>query len=488
MEAHAQDRPEGLTSAQARARLAADGFNELPSPDRRDLLRILWEVVRQPMFALLLVGGIVYLLLGDRTEAVLLLLFATLSVGITIVQESRSERVLETLRNLASPRALVIRDGARTIIPGREVVRDDLVVVTEGDRVAADAALLASHDLLLDESLLTGESVPVRKLSMTSVPMSAAPSPGGEDTPYIFAGTLVVRGTGQARVTATGLRSEMGKIGRALQSIEMEQPHLQKQMQWLVRDFALFGAVAGGLVVLLFGLLRGSWLEAMLGGIAIGMSLLPEEFPLVTAVFMAMGAWRISRAKVLTRRASAIETLGSTTVLCTDKTGTLTENRMSVVAVLDDDVSWNVADKAQPSPNAETILEAGLLACQRDASDPMDIAIHKRAAASHGERTLERAYGLRSDLFVVANAYSQDGGYSAYAKGALEAVVEICHLSPERLAALRAQADTLAADGVRVLAVAKTKTFEAPDEWPETPRGFRLRICGTTRLRRPPAP
>ena len=478
LQSRARDRPQGLTSAQASARLAAEGFNELPSPDRRDLLRILWEVMRQPMFALLLVGGIVYLLLGDRTEAVLLLLFATFSVGITIVQESRSERVLETLRNLASPRALVIRDGIRTLIPGREVVRDDIVIVTEGDRVAADAAVLASHDLMLDESLLTGESVPVRKLAKTQMPSRTLGLPGGEDSPFIFAGTLVVRGTGQARITATGLRSEMGKIGRAVQSIEMEQPHLQKQMQWLVRDFAVFGAVAGGLVVLLFGLLRGSWLQAMLGGIAIGMSLLPEEFPLVTAVFMAMGAWRISRAKVLTRRASAIETLGSTTVLCTDKTGTLTENRMSVVAVLDDDVSWNVADKAQPSPNAETILEAALLACPRDASDPMDIAIHKRAAASHGERTPERVYGLRSDLFVVANVYSLDGGHTAYAKGALEAVAEICHLRPERLAALRAQADVLAADGVRVLAVAKTKPFEAPDEWPQSPRGFAFDYVG----------
>lgn len=462
---------QGLTSAEAAARLKAEGHNELPATDRRGFLRILFEVVRQPMFALLLVGGVVYLLLGDRTEAVLLLLFATLSVSITIVQESRSEHVLETLRNLASPRALVIRDGVRTLVAGRDVVRDDVVIVSEGDRVAADAALLASHDLLLDESLLTGESMPVRKTSASSGHPSASPAPGGDDSPFIYAGTLVVRGTGQAHVTATGLRSEMGKIGRALQSIEMEQPHLQKQMQWLVRDFALFGAVAGGLIVLLFGLLRGSWLEAMLGGIAIGMSLLPEEFPLVTAVFMAMGAWRISRAGVLTRRAAAIETLGSTTVLCTDKTGTLTENRMSVVSVLDDAVCWK-AGEGPPSPDVEAILEAAVLASPRDASDPMDIAIHKRAAAAHGSRTPERAFGLRPDLFVVANVYACDDGYVAHAKGALEAVAEICRLSPERVAALRAQADELAVAGIRILAVARTEKFEAPEAWPQSPRGF----------------
>ncbi|MGZ6009124.1 MAG: cation-translocating P-type ATPase [Rhizomicrobium sp.] len=467
----------GLSSAEAAARLKADGYNELPAPDHRGLLRILFEVVRQPMFALLLVGGVVYLLLGDRIEAILLMLFATLSVSITIVQESRSERVLETLRNLASPRALVLRDGVRCHIAGRDVVRDDVVMISEGDRVAADATLLSSHDLLLDESLLTGESVPVRKLTAPGSAVRAI-SPGGEDSPYIFAGTLVVRGTGQARVHATGLRSEMGKIGRALQSIEMEQPHLQIQMRWLVRDFAIFGAMAGGLIVLLFGFLRGSWLEAMLGGIAIGMSLMPEEFPLVTAVFMAMGAWRISQAKVLTRRAAAIETLGATTVLCTDKTGTLTENRMTVVSVLDDAAPWNRADGKPPSAEVETILEAASLACPREASDPMDVAIHAMVPSSHGTRKLERAYGLRPDLFAVANVYSGEDGAAAYAKGALEAVAELCRLAPDRIEVISAQADALAADGIRVLAVAKTGNFSLPQALPETPRGLTFEYVG----------
>ncbi len=467
---------QGITSAEAHARLKAEGYNELPVADRRGLLRILFEVLRQPMFALLLIGGVVYLLLGDHMEAILLLLFATLSVSITIVQQSRSEHVLETLRNLASPRALVIRDGSRSTIAGREVVRDDIIIISEGDRVAADAGLLSSHDLLLDESLLTGESVPVRKSPATAGPVTVSAVPGGEDMPLVFAGTLVVRGTGQARVYATGLRSEMGKIGRALQSIEMEQPHLQKQMQWLVRDFAIFGVVAGALIVLLFGLLRGPWLEAMLGGIAIGMSLLPEEFPLITAVFMAMGAWRISRAKVLTRRAAAIETLGSTTVLCTDKTGTLTENRMTVVSVFDDRVHWNFADGKSPSTEVETILEAALLACPREASDPMDRAIHAIAASTHGARELIRAYGLRPDLFAVANVYRANGGRTAYAKGALEALAELCHFAPDRFAVVSRQADALAADGIRVLAVAKA--LHVSRDLPETPRGLPFEYVG----------
>lgn len=378
----------GLSAAMAADRLKLDGYNELPTPDRRGFLRILSEVVRQPMFALLIGGGVVYLLLGDRIEALLLLLFASLSVTITIVQESRSENVLAALRNLASPRALVIRDGKRILIAGREVVRDDVIVISEGDRVAADATLVSSQDLLLDESLLTGESIPVRKLAQQSSTKAgdqpAVPKPGGDDLPYIFAGTLVVRGTGQALVHATGIRSEMGKIGRALETIETEQPRLQYQIRGLVRIFAIIGALAGGATVLLFGLLRGSWLEAMLGGIALGMSLLPEEFPLILAVFMAMGAWRISRARVLTRRASAIETLGATTVLCTDKTGTLTENRMTVVSIFSEDARWDQDGNIPVSGKIRETLEVALFACPREPTDPMDIAVHALAGAQIG--------------------------------------------------------------------------------------------------------
>ena len=480
----------GLSDAEASARLKTDGYNELPAPDRRGFLRILYEIARQPMFALLLAGGVVYLLLGDRIEALLLLLFASLSVTITIVQESRSEHVLEALRNLASPRAMVIRDGKRILVAGREVVCDDVIVISEGDRVAADATLLSSHDLLLDESLLTGESVPVRKLtghpSTAAVDRGAVPGPGGEDTSYVFAGTLVVRGSGQARIHATGLRSEMGKIGRALQTIETEQPHLQRQIRWLVRDFAIVGALAGGLAVILFGLLRGSWLEAVLGGIALGMSLLPEEFPLVMAVFMAMGAWRISRARVLTRRASAIETLGSTTVLCTDKTGTMTENCMTVVAVIGAEGRWDQQNvKSPPSDTIKDCLAAARLASAREPTDPMDIAVHALADTqihSRENRPLIHAYGLRPDLFAVANVVSGQGGGSgeAFAKGALEAIAELCRFSTDRLADLREQADSLARDGMRVLGVAKTGSIGIKElrNLPETARGLAFDYVG----------
>ncbi len=481
----------GLTAAEAARRLQAEGFNELPAAETRSVFRIVWEVVRQPMFALLIAGGVVYLLLGDRMEAILLLAFASLSVSITIVQESRSEKVLEALRNLASPRALVIRDGRRVQIAGREVVRGDVIVIGEGDRVAADATLLKGHDLMLDESLLTGESVAVRKLAPApDRPIDAAGAvAGGENSPFVFAGTLVVRGTAHVLVHAIGARSEMGKIGKDLRTIETEQPHLQRQMSWLIRDFAIVGAVAGGLTVLLFGLLRGSWLQAMLGGIALGMSLLPEEFPLVMTVFMAMGAWRISQARVLTRRAAAIETLGATTVLCTDKTGTLTENRMTVVSISSTGGRWDNDGDAPMSEDIKAVLSSAWLASAREPTDPMDAAVHTIASAQSASHEtgsppppLIRAYGLRPDMFAVANVVAGEAGGDGrvHAKGALEAIAELCALSPERVAGIRKQVDELAGCGIRVLGVARSLgTGVKKDEpLPDTIRGFAFEYMG----------
>ena len=322
---------QGLTQAEARSRLASEGFNELPRARRRSSVRIVFEVLREPMLALLIAGGVVYLLLGDLEEALVLLAFACLSVGITVVQEARTERVLEALRDLTSPRALVIRGGERQRIAGREVVRGDLIVLSEGDRVPADARLLVAEGLSADESLLTGEAVPVRKMAAASdAAAEGSPRPGGEDLPMVFSGSLIVRGSAIAEVTATGPASEIGKIGASLAMLETDTPHLQRQMRRLVIAFATMGAAVSVAVVVLYGLLRGGWLEGVLAGIAVGMSMLPEEFPMVLAVFMAMGAWRISKVRVLTRRASAIETLGAASVLCTDKTGTLTENRMTI--------------------------------------------------------------------------------------------------------------------------------------------------------------
>lgn len=477
---------QGLTASRAAALLRQFGPNELPARDRRNIWRIAFDVVRQPMFALLLGASAIYLILGEPVDAIALGLFATISVSISVVQETRSEHVLESLRELASPRALVIRDGSPQRIAGRDVVPDDILILAEGDRVPADAILIEGADILADESILTGESVPVRKRAS---PAETGWGPaGGEDRPTIFSGTLIARGAGIARVVATGLRSEMGKIGQALQSINLEQPRLWSQLNWLLRDFGLLAILVAGLAVLLFGLLRGSWLQAVLGGIAIGMSMLPEEIPMVLAVFMAMGAWRISRARVLTRRAAAIETLGSATVLCTDKTGTMTENRMRVEFIAAKGCIWRYGDAVSSSNAIEDILHAALGASAPIPTDPMDRAIHD--AAAQIERvlsgTLLQSYGLRPDLFATTNLWGGDGvSASAFAKGAPEAISELCDLNDLDRNKLLAEADVLAAQGMRLLAVAEAEVPLDEGKHPQSQRDIPFKLLGLIGLADP---
>ena len=481
----------GLSVVEAQARLAAEGPNELPQSDRRTPLRIALEVLREPMLALLLGGGAVYLFLGSLEEALVLLAFATLSIFITVVQETRTERVLEALRDLTSPRALVIRDGERRRIAGREVVRGDIIVLAEGDRVPADARLLQAQDLQADESLLTGESVPVRKIAAAKAENSR---PGGDDLPFVFSAALIVRGTGLAEVTATGPLSEIGKIGQSLKFVETEPPRLQAQTRRLVRIFALLGAIVSLAAVLLYGLLRGGWLDAVLAGIALGMSMLPEEFPVVLTVFMAMGAWRISRARVLTRRAAAIETLGSATVLCTDKTGTLTENRMRIAELRLKTGEPLVIDKAAPEklPKAFAELAAfGLLASAPEPFDPMDKAFHELAKsrlkdAKPKELVLTRIYGLRPNLLAITHVWqagSGKGKFTVAAKGAPEAIAGLCRLSARDRAAVTRNAEVMAAEGLRVLGVARA-TFTGKT-LPKTPQDFRFAFVGLVGLADP---
>ena len=459
----------GLSEADVQARLKAEGYNELPRPVRRTPLRIIAEVVQEPMLALLLGAGAIYLALGDLKEALILLAFASMSVTITAVQESRTERVLEALRDLTSPRALVIREGKPKRIAGREVVRGDAIVLSEGDRIPADAVLVQCQDLHTDESLLTGESVPVRKRVLGNGAPSEIPRPGGDDLPYVFAGSLVVRGTGFGEVVAIGARSQIGKIGQSLGALEMEEPRLRVQTRRMVWVFAVAGGAVSVLAVLLYGSLRGGWLDAVLAGIALGMSLLPEEFPVVLTVFMAMGAWRISRARVLTRRAAAIETLGSATVLCTDKTGTLTENRMSIVElrlVSGRAFRPGTAPGAKIPEDFHELVRVGVLASAREAFDPMERAFHDlgRERLAEGERVngpkwkLVRAYGLRPDLLAMSQVWQVPDAEPQFliaAKGAPEAIADLCHLDAADRAQLSQATDAMAAEGLRVLGVAR---------------------------------
>jgi Ca2+-transporting ATPase len=457
----------GLTSQEAHEILKSDGYNELPTEGKRSPFSIVKGVIGEPMFALLITAAIIYLMIGNLQDALVLSGFAMISVAITIIQEWRSEKVLEALRDLTSPRALVIRDGQPLKIAGREVVCRDVIVLTEGERIPADAKLITPDIILTDESLLTGESMPVTKNADTAN--------------MIYAGTLVVRGSARAIVTATGLKSEIGKIGQALHSVEMEQPRLRQQTKKIVMVFALISGGLCGLVVLLYGLLHHDWLQGALSGLALAMAMLPEEFPLVLTVFMVMGAWRISKVHVLTRKASAIETLGSATVLCTDKTGTLTQNKMSIAYLKADEQEWAGNSAENIHPEIMHLLKSGAMASKLDSYDSMDIAFFENSLLkSEGLSTLKPDFhfGLQPNLLMMAEGYQQDDkSYNVFAKGAPETIAKACRLNTEQTQKILGDVENLAKKGLRILAVAEAK-LAAGMAQPSSADQFEYRFLG----------
>lgn len=454
-------RESGLSGAEAARRLASEGPNVLPSAERRGVLGIALEVLREPMFLLLVAGSAIYLLLGDAREALILGASILVVVVITVAQERKSERALDALRDLSSPRALVMRDGKRTRIAGRDVVRGDRLFLAEGDRVPADARLLDVNDLRVDESLLTGESLAVEKTRDDSV----------------FSGTLVVKGQGAAEVTATGPRTEFGRIGQSLASLGFERTRLQRETARVVKVVAVFAVTLCVLLSVYYVATRGDWLGGILAGITLAMAMLPEEFPVVLTVFLALGAWRIARDRVLTRRMPAIETLGAATVLCVDKTGTLTENRMAVADVIGE--------------SRDAVLEAAALACEQEPFDPMERAIVSAAGARAGDLrrdwTLAKDYPFTPEFLAVCHGWQSPSGERRIAlKGAPETVLSLCGLdAPATQAALK-QVEVASERGLRLLAVAETP-WSAPG-WPEDPRAYRFAWLGFVALADPLRP
>jgi Ca2+-transporting ATPase len=482
----------GLTAQEAAARLDREGPNELAATRRRTLLADALAVAREPMSLLLLACGGIYVVLGELRESLMLLGFVVFIMGITLFQERKTERALDALRDLASPRALVIRDGRRVRIAGRDVVTGDLVVLAEGDRVPADVTILESGHLAVDESLLTGESASVRKAAWdTRMPIAR---PGGEDLPFAYAGTLVVEGSAIARVHATGRRAELGRIGLALQEEKSEETTLQRETRQLVMRLAWIGGALSVVVVIVYGLTRGNLLEGVLAGITLAMAILPNEFPVVVAIFLALGAWRLSKRRVLTRRVPAIESIGAATVLCVDKTGTLTRNEMAVRAL---SVAGEVFDVRRLSeevlPEAfHEAVEFSILASRKDPFDPMERAFKLFGEQYlggtehlHQDWALVEEYPLSRELLAVTQVWRPSGraDLAIAMKGAPEAVADLCHLSAADRETLAARVDELARDGLRVLAVARGGV---PDgELPGRAHDFDFQLVGLVGLADP---
>jgi P-type Ca2+ transporter type 2C len=466
----------GLTESDVLTRQKQSGFNELPAAQSRHLLAIAWDSFKDPIFLLLVGGGVIYWILGDIQEALILLGFVVFLMGISLYQEGKTEHALESLRDLSSPRALVVRAGQRKRIAGREVVQGDILILAEGDRVPADGIVLSCTNLSTDESLLTGESLPVRKIAaVESIEMAR---PGGDELPFVYSGTLVVQGQGIVRVQEIGTQTEMGKIGNALQKVQPEITPLQREMNRLVsRLFGIALSLCVAIVVI-YGFTTGDWLKGVLAGITLAMAILPNEFPVVVTIFLALGAWRISQHHVLARRSSAVETLGSATVLCVDKTGTLTLNQMAVQQLC----AYNHPENPHPydlglhgsEPLPESVhalVEFCILASHRDPFDPMEKAFKELGEYSlantehlHDDWQLLRAYPLSPELLAMSHVWQSADGkqYEIATKGAPEAIADLCHFTPQQQQILAAQVSEMAAQGLRVLGVARASLLEAP--------------------------
>ncbi len=476
----------GITSTEAQEKLKKDGYNELPSSKKRSVFRIALSVIKEPIFLLLVGSGSIYFFLGDITEGLVLLSFVFVVMGITIFQERKTENALDALKNLSSPRALVIRDGKQIRIPGREVVPDDILILAEGDRVPADALLLSSNNLMVDESLLTGESVPVRKAIGKLEEQTWRP--GGDDQPYIYSGTLVTQGQAFAIVKATGPRTEMGKIGTVLQNVERDETKLKVEVSKLVRNFAIFGLSLAALVIIVYGITRLDWIDGILAGITLAMALLPEEFPVVLTIFLALGAWRLSKKNVLTRQPHAIENLGSATVLCVDKTGTLTLNKMSVSKLCTDNKTYDIDSALKNPPDCcHELVEFSVLACKKDPFDPMEKAITNfvegefaKTEHVHGDWQLIQEYPLSQKLLAMSNVWRSPNGtdYIIAAKGAPEAIIDLCHLKAQEANEISENIQKMAKDGLRVLGVAKTHFITSGAELPKEQHDFAFKFIG----------
>jgi Ca2+-transporting ATPase len=445
-------------------------YNELPTAKSKNIGQIALEVVKEPMFVLLLVCSSIYLLLGDYTEGIMLSASILIIIFITFYQYQKTERAIESLRQLSSPKAMVIRNGQTVKIPGREIVIGDIVLVNEGDRIPADGILIHGTNLSVDESMLTGESIPVSKDTLAC-----------EGSSQVFSGTLVVQGSGKLEVNAIGIHTEFGKIGKSLQQIVQDPTRLQKEMKVLIRNLFIIGGFISVLVVIAFYLTRGDFIASLLSGLASAMAILPEEFPVVLTIFLAIGAWRLSQQNVLTRNPSAIETLGSATVLCSDKTGTITQNNMVLSTLIKEHFIIEKNEFEENIENIEELIFTAILASPPESIDPMEravYAVNKTLPSSPPPSfTLQKEYPLSKDLFAMTRILEDENGQLYVgSKGAPEAILELCHISEEEKIHLLSKVKMLAKRGQRILGVAKGKVENR--EFPVSQKDFSFEFMG----------
>ena len=476
----------GLSSDEALKKLQTHGYNELPSAKPKTKWQIVINIIKEPIFLLLISCGILYGILGDFREGLILVSSIMVIIYITYYQYQKTEKALVALKTLSAPRVLVLRDGKEIRISGREVVPEDIIILNEGDRIAADAIVLEGINLTIDESILTGESIPVSK--------NANENKSTEG--FIYSGTLVIKGKGAAKVVATGIETELGKIGTSIQNIEEETTRLQKEMKILIKTLFIIGFFISIIVVVAYYFTRGNFIKSLLNGLSAAMSILPEEFPVVMTIFMILGAWRLSKTNVLTRKPSVIETLGSATVLCSDKTGTITQNKMEVVALYNGEEIYFKNYFLERQDLFTNLLNTAQRASQNNSIDPMEKAINsthkKMLLTTELDDKLIKEYPLSQDLLSMTrvtentSGVTPEIGMSVSAKGAPEAIFELCKMSQVEKTMHFEAMHQMAEEGYRVIAVASGPIQNHP--LPETQHEFDFKFLGLIGLEDPIRP
>ncbi|HEX6418283.1 MAG TPA: cation-transporting P-type ATPase [Acidimicrobiales bacterium] len=448
----------GLTSTEAATRLARDGPNRIVPERRGQRWKHLAGPLADPMVALLLVAAPTYLLIGDTADAVVAFVALVPIAGVGWLLESRAERTLDRLRQLAAPVATVWRDGARRRVPAEDLVAGDLVLLHQGDVVPADAVAVDLTELTVDESALTGESLPVTKEIGAGVA-------GTGDAAAVWAGTTVVSGRALARVTATGTETRYGRIGALLAGARRPATPLQVGLARLVRMLAVLAVLLCAAVVVAVRAHGEGWGDAVIAGVSLGIAAIPEEFSMVYTLYLALGAWRLAQQRALVRRLPSVETLGSTTVICADKTGTLTEGRLAVAG------TW-VPAGAGTGRAEHLLLETAVLASEPTPYDPLDVAVVDHAAARGVDVTGLHAGDLVTDWPFepaarhVTHVWTSAGGAGVVvaAKGSIEGLLERGAADRESARAAQAAHDAFASEGMRVVAVARAEADTATGE------------------------
>ncbi|ALP91555.1 cation-translocating P-type ATPase [Clostridium butyricum] len=439
----------GLNSKEVEKLQKKYGMNELVIQEKPNMLKKFLGVFKEPMFLLLLIAAMVYFLLGAPKDGAIMLVFVGFVASITFIQEWKTEKTMNALKDLTSPKVNTLRDGKNILIKSTELVPGDVVFLSEGERIPADCIVLEPSNFSVDESILTGESEYVMKVSTTQSEKS---------TDYwrkdiLYAGTLCVFGKCTAIVKFTGINTEYGKIGKAISEAKDESTPLQKKVSILVKNIAIAGVILCISVMVASYFYSFNILNSILSGISLAMAIIPEEFPVVLTVFLSMGAYRLAKNNTLMRKISAVETLGSATVLCVDKTGTITQNKMKVKSIYSDGRIFNNEDLKN-----QELSDLMVLSCEKDPYDPMEKAILEAANLSQLETLykydLSKKIAFDSKTKRMANIYIKDNKYYVAVKGSAETVLGLCNLDKETMDEINIEIDKMASNGLRVLALA----------------------------------